>query len=237
MAILLDQKKILGVCRLRFSPMKADCTYLAGASAWVLEAPTSITLTAEREESKEILETKLDNTYCTNLTIPGHDKYTTVEIEFCNICTNAFVSIFGWTSYTAANGDVIGFGRPTSSTAVSFCSTAGFSKFTLEVFSPLNATSGFCASGATQSYLMLALPILTDIAVTSPAFSTDGTVRFKMTGKVYGNVNYNNGPFNDFPGTSMAPGDNEVYVALPSNYVLPTATCAATAIPAQTGES
>jgi hypothetical protein len=237
MAILLDQKKILGVCRLRFSPMKADCTYLAGASAWVLEAPTSITLTAEREESKEILETKLDNTYCTNLTIPGHDKYTTVEIEFCNICTNAFVSIFGWTSYTAANGDVIGFGRPTSSTAVSFCSTAGFSKFTLEVFSPLNATSGFCASGTTQSYLMLALPILTDIAVTSPTFSTDGTVRFKMTGKVYGNVNYNNGPFNDFPGTSMAPGDNEVYVALPSNYVLPTATCAATAIPAQTGES
>jgi hypothetical protein len=206
--------------------MAADCNYTDGDLAWVLDAPTELILTTEREESTEILENKLDNTYCTNLTIPGHDKYTTVELTFCTICTGAFLDVSGWTAYTEGS-DTVGFGRPVSSAGSSFCGVQGFNKMTLEVFAPLQNTSGFCAAyGDDQSYIMLALPLITDIAVTSPEFTREATWKFKITGKAYGNVNYGTGPFGDFPDTGgMASGDNEVYVAMPDGFTLPPASC------------
>lgn len=235
MADLLCGKKVLGMCRARLSPYTGDCTYNPGDNAWVLNAFLELSYEVEREEASEILEKDLSNDFCSNFLQPGSDKYLNVTARFCGFLGDAFTDFTGWTKYVRG-ADSAGMGRPLSSTsASSFCAANGFKKWTLEVWSRIQDSSGFCSPSSGDGFIRLAFPMLLDIAVGGVEFANDATVSFSVTAKAYGNVGYGNGPFNDFDlDGGMAAGDGETWTVENSQFTLPAASCTPVPIPAQT---
>lgn len=235
MANLLDAKSIIGVCRIRITPRNNECEFVAGTNAYVFDAPLELSWTVNREDGVEINNKRLSNVACAPIRLPGYDKSIEITGKFCDFCSIAFADFFSWNAYLNAGAtDTVAIGRPLGTgAAADLCSTTGFKKFSMEVFTPVKQTSGICSDTTTQN-IRVTLPLIIDPYVGDVTFANDDTTNFTFTATGLGdNGTYLNGPFNDFSGVNVIAGDGEIWEALPDNFVLPTASCTPVPVPVQ----
>lgn len=234
MANLLENKTIIGACRVRLTPRENDCTFLAGSNSYTLDSPLELSITPETSSVAEIEKNKLNGVKCFYRPELNYIKSLTISGKMCEFCPDAFAEFFGWTTYT--NGaDNYAVGVPVGVNNNDSCSSNGVTKFAMEIFAPVAATGGIC-SGVDTSYVRITIPVMFNVVLGEIPFAADDTVDFSFTASALGdNGTYGNGAFNDFGGGtgSVVVNDGLIIEALPSGFVLPAATCTPVPVPAQ----
>lgn len=231
MANLLDNVKTVGMCVARLTPRQNDCSFLAGANAWVIPALSDLTVTPEYGTIGEIDETDLSGASCFNNPETSYLKYYTVEATFCNICPAALAAFTSMTSYTDGT-DVVAYSIDAAANK-GRCDTTSVSKFVLELFAKAQDGSSGC-SPASASFVRYTLPLLYDVKLNEIPFTNDASTKFSFSAKAMpDNGAYGNGPFNDFAGGTLAEGAVFAFEALPPATALPSPSCTPVLVPAQ----